>query len=107
MQSAAPQGQQQGLWRAKHAGDDARPIARRDADERLAQPCLRGEYDINDRPSACACNRRRLYSRLMNPRSPARCACAIRLPSLATVVHHRALDRRELGQELHHAIERG
>jgi hypothetical protein len=27
---------------AKHAGDDARPIARRDADERLAQPCVCG-----------------------------------------------------------------
>ena len=39
-QSAAPQGPQQGLLRAKHARDDPRPIARRDADERLAQPRL-------------------------------------------------------------------
>jgi hypothetical protein len=39
-QSAAPQGPRQRLLRAKHAGDEPRPIAHRNGDESLPQPQL-------------------------------------------------------------------
>ena len=38
----APRGRSKALLRAKHAGDEPRPIARRYADKRLAQARLRG-----------------------------------------------------------------
>ena len=44
---------------------------------------------MKPRPCARACKRRCRYSRLMNPRSPARCAFAIRASSLVTSVSAR------------------
>ena len=70
-----PGGRSKGLLRVRgpifeHAGDDLRPIAGRDGDERAAQARLYCLYGMNGRPSACACCRRR-NSRLKKPRLPA------------------------------------